>query len=139
MEGKILIVADDRGTRELLIRSLPQDELRIFTASDGRNALLQFGLVQPDLIVLDLSLPDLDGWETLRRLRELSNVPVIVLTSPEEESRLESLRCGADCTMARPVGTREFKARVQALLRRARRRTQAGEQPQTAWSPPPTF
>jgi DNA-binding response OmpR family regulator len=132
VQSKILIVADDRDIRELLVHSLSHSELRVFSASDGRSALLQFGLVLPDLIVLDMSLPDLDSWETLHRLRELSSVPVIVLTTVEEEARLAGLRHGADFSMAKPLSIRELTARVHALLRRAHHTIPFSQEPQTA-------
>jgi two-component system phosphate regulon response regulator OmpR len=130
--NKILIVADDQDKLNLLVHSLSDKEYRIYTATDGRNALLQFGLVLPDLIVLDISLPNFDGWETLRRLRELSNVPVIALTAIGEEARIESLHWGADCSVCMPLSVREFNARVQALLRRAKGPILRRTEPQSA-------
>jgi DNA-binding response OmpR family regulator len=121
VENKVLIVASDQEMRDRLIRSLDDSRLRILAASDGQSALYQIGLFLPDLIVLDSALPDMDGWEILHRLREVSSVPVIVLTAVEEQARIEGLCHGADCSMNRLFGVRELNARVHALLRRSPR------------------
>jgi DNA-binding response OmpR family regulator len=133
VENKILIVAHDQDMRDLLVRSLSENGCRLFTACDGRNALYQLGLVLPDLIVLDTALPDLDGWETLQRLREVSSVPVIVLTSVEEKAKIEGLHYGADCSMNRLFSVRELTARVHALLRRSQRTDPYGRMPHSTW------
>jgi DNA-binding response OmpR family regulator len=135
VQYKILIVADDQEVRELLTDSLSYDDFQIFTASNGSGALYQLGLLLPNLIVLDMSLPDLDGWETLHRLRELSNVPVIVIAAVEEEEQVKSLYRGADYSMSKPLSIREFSARVHALLRRAEYKERCRANPQSAGTP----
>ena len=120
VENKILIVASDLDMQDRVVRSLGNTGYQLLATSDGSGALYQLGLYMPDLIVLDTALPDMDGWETLQRLREVSNVPVIVLTELEENARIEGLQRGADCSMSRLFGIREFNARVHALLRRSR-------------------
>jgi DNA-binding response OmpR family regulator len=119
VENKILVVTGDQDMQDLLVLGLSRGGFQVFAAGDGSSALFQVGLAQPDLIVLDLSQPGSDGWETLRRLRDLGSTPVIVLTSKEEEARIEGLRCGADHSVARPFSMRELCARIHALLRRA--------------------
>ncbi len=128
MDPKILIVADDRDMQDLLIRSLAHYHLQVYTASDGSSALYQVGLTQPDLIVLDMELPDLEGWDTLQRLREISSVPVIALTTLDEEVKIESLRRGADFFLGRSFSVRELSARIYALLRRTSKVHAVGQQ-----------
>lgn len=113
MEKKILIVVRDRETRELLAQRLTHRAFLVAAASDGVGGLFQFGLVQPDLVVLDA-----DGWETLRRLRALSDVPIIVLIEDDPDSRIESLDQGADYFVTRPPSLQELEAKVRALFRR---------------------
>jgi len=92
---------------------------QVFSAPSGTSALLQFGIVQPDLILLDIALTEADGWETLRRLRDLSTVPVIVLSAVDEPAiTIRSVEGGADYCMTGPWPIRELRARVRSLLRR---------------------
>jgi DNA-binding response OmpR family regulator len=116
--NKILIVAHDQDMQDLLIHSLSHERFQILTASDGESALFLFGLALPDLIVLDIMLPRHEEWETLRRLRALSMVPIIVLADTEG-ALIRSLSWGADYSMDKPFSVRELQARVDALLRRA--------------------
>jgi DNA-binding response OmpR family regulator len=96
-------------------------------AEDGRAGLRALHKTPPDLVVLDVSMPDLDGWQTLERIRDLSEVPVLMLTARGEElERVRGLQAGADDYVVKPFGRQELVARVQALLRRASR--EAGEQ-----------
>jgi DNA-binding response OmpR family regulator len=133
VENKILVVTGDQDMQDLLVLGLTRDGFEVFAAGDGSSALFQVGFVQPDLIVLDLSQPDTDAWETLGRLRELGSMPVIVLTSREEEARIEGLRCGADHSVGRPFSMRELSARIHALLRRAQGGLQYDPPCQSAW------
>lgn len=120
MESKILIVDDDASTHERLVQEFSCSGFQVFSSSDGTSALFQFGIVQPNVIILSTSLPEMDGWETLQRVRQLSNVPVIALVaSDDEQAKIESLRRGADQFMTKPLSTRELYARICALLRRA--------------------
>ncbi len=120
MASKILIIEDNRNVRDVLVQMLSISGYRAFGAADGRSGLLKFGLVQPDLVILDIRLPGMDGWETLQRIREISTVPVIVLTVVnDEEAKVKSLRLGADHFMTKPFSTQELQARVRALLRRS--------------------
>jgi two-component system KDP operon response regulator KdpE len=82
---------------------------------------MQLGIVQPDLVILDLSAPEGDGWETLRLIRNLSTVPIIALaTAGEPDALVNGLACGADYCLTKPLGMKELHARVRALLRRDR-------------------
>ena len=90
-------------------------------ASDGRDALRLLYAHRPALVVLDVTMPGLDGWQVLERIREVSDVPVLMLTALGEElDRVRGLRAGADDYVAKPFGRQELLARVEALLRRAR-------------------
>ena len=115
MVKRMLIVARDRDTRELLARTFSSQGFQVVTASDGVSGLFQLGLVQPDLVVLDLN-----GWETLQRIRVLSDVPIIVLIEDDPRARIESLNRGADYYVTKPPCLKELDAKVRALLRRDR-------------------
>lgn len=114
MEKRVLIVAGDRDTRELLAQTLSGHGFRALTAADGVSGLFQVGLVQPDLVVLDVN-----GWDTLRRIRALSSVPIIALVEDEPGSRVESLDQGADNFVTKPLRLWEVEAKTRALLRRS--------------------
>ena len=117
METQILIVDEDVETRAQLTAALLGSGFGVSAAGAEDSALFRFGLVQPDVVVLGV-LPGADaGWGTLQRLRALSQVPIIA-EAGDEAMRIESLRCGADCALPRPVSIRELKARVKALVRR---------------------
>ncbi len=113
MEKGILLVVRDRETRELLARTFDGRGFRAFTAFDGVSGLFQLGLVQPDLVVLELN-----GWETLQRIRALSDVPIIVLIEDDPKARVESLNLGADYFVTKPPCVPELLAKVRVLFRR---------------------
>ena len=113
MEKRILIVVCDRVTRELLAQTFAGRGFRIVVASDGVGGLFQFGLTQPDLVVIDT-----DGWETLKRIRALSTVPIIVLIEDDPQARIDSLDQGADYFVTKPPSLRELEAKVRVLFRR---------------------
>jgi DNA-binding response OmpR family regulator len=112
VEKRILIVVCDRVLRELLVQTFADRGFRIVAASDGVSGLFQFGLAQPDLVVLDA-----DGWETLKRIRALSTVPIIVLIEDDPQARIESLDQGADFFVTKPPSLRELEAKVRVLFR----------------------
>ena len=120
MTGKrVLIVDDDRKTVELVKLYLNRDGYRVLTAYDGIEALRQAQEGRPDLIVLDLMLPGMDGLEVCRTLREESDVPIIMLTArTTEQDKLTGLNLGADDYVTKPFSPKELAARVRALLRR---------------------
>lgn len=117
---RVLVVDDDDDIRLLLNDLLIGAGYRVETAADGRAALRVFHQNPTDLVVLDLSMPELDGFETLNRLRDLSDVPVILLTARSSEiDKVRGFRAGADDYVVKPFGRQELLARVGALLRRA--------------------
>jgi DNA-binding response OmpR family regulator len=117
---RVLVVDDDDDIRLLLQELLSGAGYRVETAPDGRAALRVFYENPTDVVVLDLSMPDLDGFETLDRLRDLSDVPVILLTARGGEiDKVRGFRAGADDYVVKPFGRQELLARVGALLRRA--------------------
>jgi DNA-binding response OmpR family regulator len=131
---KILIVANDPAVRNQLVGSFSGVDSRAFSAPDGGEALLQFGLILPDLVILDIPLSGKDRWKTVQRMREMSPVPVIALVSVEDyEGKSESLDRGADSFLTKPFDVQELQARVRALLRRVHGTTRPARQ-QTAVS-----
>ena len=118
----ILVIDDSPPVRETLAAVLRRGGHEVLTAADGEEGLRVFGERSPDLVVLDLHMPGMDGWETLERLRTISERPVIMLTSAaDERSRVRGLMRGADDYLVKPASAAELLARVVALLRRARR------------------
>ena len=116
----VLVVEDDPDIRGLIRDLLASRGYRPLEAGDGRAALRVFHEQRPSLVVLDLAMPELDGWETLARIRDLSEVPVLVLTARSaEEDKVRALRDGADDYLVKPFGYEELLARIAALLRRA--------------------
>jgi DNA-binding response OmpR family regulator len=120
MSQKILVVDDELEIVKVVRAYLEQSGFRVITASDGQQALAVFRHEQPDLIVLDLSLPQLDGLDVCRAIRRDSNVPIIMLTARVEETdRLIGLEIGADDYITKPFSPREVVARVRTVLRRS--------------------
>ncbi len=117
----ILIVEDDRNTAALVALYLERDGFTPLVAADGRSGLTLARTHRPDLVILDLMLPRMDGWEVCRRLRRDADVPVIMLTARDEETdRVAGLTLGADDYVVKPFSPRELVARVRAVLRRSR-------------------
>jgi DNA-binding response OmpR family regulator len=118
--SRILVVDDDAVMRELLRGVLEHAGHEVREAVDGRGGLRALYASSPDLVILDVSMPELDGWATLERIRDLSDVPVLMLTAREAElERVRGLQAGADDYVVKPFGHQELAARVQALLRRS--------------------
>jgi DNA-binding response OmpR family regulator len=120
MTDRVLLIEDDAdialGVRTVLDRS----GFAVTTAAEGREGLRVFHTERPDIVILDVGLPEMDGWTVLERIRELSEVPVLMLTAHGHESdKVRGLRGGADDYLTKPFGNAEFVARVQALLRRS--------------------
>jgi len=121
MSEKILVVEDEPSLQETLAYNLERQGYNVETASDGQAALERARKLQPDLIVLDLMLPVLDGFEVCRIIRQESNVPILILTARDDEiDRVIGLEMGADDYLTKPFSMREFLARVKAQLRRVR-------------------
>jgi DNA-binding response OmpR family regulator len=117
--AKILVVDDESIVREVVERYLIRDGYSVRTAADGRDALAKASEDAPDLVVLDLMLPEIDGLEVCRRLRAEGNVPIIMLTAKGEETdRIVGLSLGADDYVVKPFSPRELVARIKAVLRR---------------------
>jgi two-component system alkaline phosphatase synthesis response regulator PhoP len=116
----VLVVDDEQTLRETLAETLTQDGLRVVTAANGREALERFRADPPDLILLDLMLPELSGIEVCRIIRRESAVPILMLTARDSEiDKVVGLELGADDYVTKPFSLRELQARVRALLRRA--------------------
>lgn len=121
MPESILIVEDEVSLQETLAYNLSKQGYKIETASDGQSALQIARSLKPDLILLDIMLPILDGFEVCRILRQETNVPILMLTAKDEEiERVIGLEMGADDYLTKPFSMRELQARVKALLRRVR-------------------
>jgi DNA-binding response OmpR family regulator len=117
----ILAVDDQRVIREALRALLEGAGYDVRLADDGRAGLRAFHTDPPDLVILDVMMPELDGWQTLERIRDLSDVPVLMLTARDAElDRVRGLRGGGDDYVTKPFGRQELLARVEALLRRTR-------------------
>ena len=129
--ARILVIDDDDDIRTLVVELLRRAGLEVDEASDGRAGLRSLHQSSPDLVLLDVSMPELDGWQTLERIRDLSDIPVMMLTARGAElERVRGLQAGADDYLVKPFGRQELVARVQALLRRAR---SGGEDRQEAY------
>lgn len=119
--GKLVLVVDDEPHMVRMIRmNLERDGFRVIEAKNGLQALDQIRTKLPDLVLLDVMMPELDGFATLKMLREFSTMPVIMLTAKgEENDRVYGLELGADDYLPKPFGPRELSARIKAVLRRA--------------------
>jgi DNA-binding response OmpR family regulator len=121
--SRILVVDDDDDIRGLLRSLLERAGYQVSDAADGRAGLRELYAGSPDLVILDVAMPGLDGWATLERIREVTDVPVLMLTARDAElERVRGLKGGADDYVVKPFGRQELVARVDALLRRARSR-----------------
>ena len=117
--GKILVVDDDQNICELLRLYIEKEGFDVVIANDGRKALEMFDQENPDLIMLDIMLPELDGWQVCREVRETSKVPIIMLTArSEERDELQGFELGVDEYISKPFSPKILVARVNAILRR---------------------
>lgn len=118
--AKILVVEDERNLLEMLRYNLAREGYEVLPATDGQEALELASQHSPDLVVLDIMLPKLDGFEVCRRLRRTMTMPIVMLTAKTEEvDRVVGLELGADDYVPKPFSMRELLARIRAMLRRA--------------------
>jgi DNA-binding response OmpR family regulator len=117
--AEVLVVEDEEDVRRLVRVLLERAGHAVIEAANGLEALHSLQHSQPDLVVLDVAMPELDGWQTLERIRDVSDVPVLMLTARAGElDKVRGLRSGADDYVTKPFGRQELLARVEALLRR---------------------
>lgn len=120
MHRKILVIDDDQSFLEALKQAFLSEDYELMTAHSGRDGLQQALAFHPDLILLDIMMPEMDGWEVCQRLREFTNIPLMFLTAKEGEANIvKGLMLGGDDYLLKPVRVAELRARVEAILRRA--------------------
>ena len=128
MAKKVLIVEDDSNIAELLNLYLEKEGFEPLVAKDGGKGVEQFRAFQPDLVLLDIMLPVMDGWSVLKKIRESSKVPVIMLTAKGETSdKVSGLEMGADDYIVKPFEMKEVLARIHAVLRRTGQEEEQGD------------
>ena len=122
MATSVLVVEDDRNIQQLLQLYLEKEGYAVTIASDGGQGLQKFRAIHPDLVLLDVMMPVMDGWAVCRAIREESQTPIIMLTAKAEtEDKITGLRTGADDYVTKPFEMRELLARIEAVLRRSDR------------------
>jgi two-component system KDP operon response regulator KdpE len=122
---KILVIDDERALVEIIKEALGEEGMEVVGAHDAEEGLRVFYQTQPDLVVLDIVMPVYDGWEVLRRLRQVSNLPILMLTAKSDGGDLvRGLNMGADDYVTKPFSLEVLRARIDALLRRASRSRQ---------------
>lgn len=122
MSDRILIIDDDLTLIDLLSHSLEKTGYKVLSATNGIDGLQMLYKNKIDLVILDVMMPRMDGWETCARIREISDVPVIMLTAKDkEEDTLKGFQCGVDDYVTKPFSFAELTARVKAVLQRARK------------------
>lgn len=119
--GKVLIIDDDDAIRSLVAASLEQEGLQVSAASNGQDGLEFFDSQQPDLVILDLMLPDIDGYEICFAIRKESQVPIVILSAKDDEvDKVVGFRMGVDDYVTKPFSSTELALRVKAILKRSR-------------------
>lgn len=127
-QATILLIEDEPEIRRFLRTSLPAHGFRLHEAATGRDGFIEIKARNPDLILLDLGLPDLDGTEMIRQVREWTQIPIIVLSArDQEQAKVAALDLGADDYVTKPFGVNELLARMRAALRHASRTSESGE------------
>ena len=128
MKYKVLIVEDEINIRSVVAKYLENADYEVFQAHDGFEGLSLFNEQKPDLIILDVMMPGIDGFEVLHEIRIVSNVPVIMLTAKQQEvDRLKGFDLGADDYVSKPFSTRELVKRVDVIIKRTYRETRSKE------------
>ena len=118
--GRVLVVDDDKNICELLRLYLEKEGYGVILAHDGEEAVVKFNALKPDIILLDIMLPGIDGWQVCREIRKFSEVPIIMLTAKGEVfDRVLGLELGADDYVVKPFDAKEVIARIKAVLRRS--------------------
>ena len=116
----VLVVEDDRPIRNLIVTTLKAHDYHYLTAENGHSAIIEATSHNPDIVLLDLGLPDIDGTQVIESIRSWSNMPIIVISArSEDKDKITALDAGADDYLTKPFNILELKARVRALLRRA--------------------
>jgi two-component system, OmpR family, KDP operon response regulator KdpE len=129
MGARIVVIEDDAPIRRFLEAALTGAGFDVVEADTGQNGLMQIVARMPDLVVLDLGLPDMDGMEIIKRVREWSQLPIIILSARDrEQDKVNALNEGADDYLTKPFGVPELLARVRAALRRWTRIEEAGSE-----------
>jgi len=119
MAATVLVIEDDKNIQDLLLIYLKREGYTVFTADDGGQGLSQFRTVKPDLVLLDVMMPVMDGWTVCKTIRAESRTPIIMLTAKSEtEDKVTGLKAGADDYITKPFEMSELLARVEAVLRR---------------------
>ncbi|MGN0480932.1 MAG: response regulator [Lachnospiraceae bacterium] len=130
---QVLVVEDDTPIRNLIITTLKTHDYKYIAAKNGSEAIMQASTCNPDVIFLDLGLPDIDGVEVIKKVREWSNMPIIVISArSEDEDKIEALDAGADDYLTKPFSVEELLARLRVMQRRIMQLStdmQAGESP----------
>lgn len=122
MSSKVLVVDDDPTLLRFLQDFLKEEKFEVFAANNGNEALRLAYREQPDLVVLDVMMPGMDGWEVTARLREMSDIPIILLTAKSSEAdKLRGFQLGVDDYMTKPFSFAELTARIQAVIARSSR------------------
>lgn len=128
--NRVLIVDDEPTIREMVGINLRREGLEVIAAANGEEALSAIARSQPDVMVLDIMMPGMDGFEVCRRVRDVSTIPILLLSARGEEvDRVVGLEMGADDFLTKPFAMRELVARVRAMLRRVRMTSQAAPPP----------
>ena len=118
-KNRILVVDDEKGLVKIIRLNLEHDGFEVFEANNGAHAMDRLRAVIPDLVLLDVMMPDLDGFQVLRMIREVGSTPVIMLTAKgEENDKVRGLELGADDYVTKPFSPRELTSRIRAVLRR---------------------
>ena len=132
IKGKVLIVEDDRAICNFIRRVLEANGYEALIVNTGREAISMLASHCPDVVILDLGLPDMDGIEVLKSVRKWSNLPVVVVSARQYESdKVEALDCGADDYLVKPFGTAELLARIRTAIRHTRTTLPGGQIAQT--------
>ena len=128
----ILVVEDDRPIRNLIVTTLKTHDYKYLAAENGASAILEASSHNPDIVLLDLGLPDMEGVEVIKKIRTWSNMPIIVISARSEDTdKIEALDAGADDYITKPFSVEELLARIRVSQRRLAI-TQSGKQPETS-------